>query len=292
MIRSWLFVPADSMAKVAKAEGLGADAVILDLEDAVAINAKEAARHAAADYLRKHSSARFAQLWVRINPLDGPYAFADLDAIVGARPDGIMLPKSNGAADVVTLSRQIDALEAKGGIAAGAIKILPITSETAVSLFAFGSYGQNRPPRLASLTWGAEDMPGAVGASMNRFPDGSFTDLCRMARTLCIAAAAAAEVPAIETVYPAFRDLDGLRTFATQSRREGFTGMLAIHPSQVPVINEVFTPTAEEIAHARRIVEAFAANPSAGVLNLDGKMFDAPHLKLAQRLLQGVDRTG
>ncbi len=292
MIRSWLFVPADSQAKLAKAESLGADAIILDLEDAVAINAKESARHAAAEYLRKHASARFAQLWVRINPLDGIYALDDLDAIVGARPDGIILPKSNGAVDVATVARRIDALETRADIPAGTIKVIPITSETAISLFAFGSYGQERPARLAGLTWGAEDLPGAVGASMNRFPDGSFTDLAKMARTLTVAGAAAADVPAIETVYPSFRDLDGLRTFAAQSRREGFTGMLAIHPSQVSVINEVFTPTADEIAHAQRIVEAFAAKPGAGVLNLDGKMFDAPHLKLAERLLQGVRRTG
>ena len=291
-MRSWLFVPADSPAKLAKAEGLGADALILDLEDAVAADAKGPAREGAAEFLRKHSGPRSTKLWVRINPLDGPYARDDIAAIVAARPDGIMLPKSNSAADVTTLSREIDALEAKAGIAAGAVRILPITSETAISLFAFGSYGTERPARLAALTWGAEDLPAAVGATTNRLPDGTFTDVARLARSLCIAAAAAAEVGAIETVYRDFRDLDGLRSFAAQSRREGFVGMLAIHPAQIPVINEVFTPTPEEIAHARKIVAAFAANPGAGVLSLDGKMVDAPHLKLAQRLLQGVDRTG
>jgi citrate lyase subunit beta/citryl-CoA lyase len=204
--------------------------------------------------------------------------------VVGGAPHGIVLPKAEGARDVLQLSNYLSALEAREGLPAGAIRILPIATETPRALFNLETYGA-AGDRLAGLTWGAEDLPAAVGASVNRMPDGRFTDLCRWARTLCLAGAASAGTAAIETVYPAFSDLEGLQLYAEQGRREGFSGMMAIHPAQVPIINRAFSPNAEEIARAQRIVDAFAAEPGAGVLAVDGAMLDAPHLKQAQRLL-------
>lgn len=279
--RAFLFVPGDSEKKLAKGLSSGADALILDLEDAVAESAKPAARGRVAEALK---GAQPSRLWVRINPLDGPHALADLKAVVPAAPDGIVLPKPDSAADLERLDAHLTALEAEAGLEAGRIKVMPVATETPASVFGLGSYGP-RTPRLAALTWGAEDLPAAVGASVNRMADGSYTDLCRIVRSLTIAAAAKADVPAIETVYPAFRDLEGLRAYAAQGRREGFSGMMAIHPDQVAVIAEVFTPSAAEIAHARAVVDLFAANPGAGTLALDGKMLDFPHLKQARRLL-------
>jgi citrate lyase subunit beta/citryl-CoA lyase len=217
MIRSWLFVPADSQAKLDKAASAGADALILDLEDSVAAESKATARQMAADYLLARRASGSTQLWVRINPMSSPHALADLVAVVKARPDGILLPKPDSAADLVTLSHYLDALEANAGLPPGEIHIVPIASETAAALFAFGSYATTPLPRLAGLTWGAEDLAAAVGAGMNRHEDGSFTDLCRLARTLCLASAAAAGVVAVETVYPPFRDLDGLSRFAARA---------------------------------------------------------------------------
>ncbi len=284
--RSWLFAPGDTPAKMAKAAASGVGAVILDLEDSVAEVNKAAARTATADFLRARP-AEGPQLWVRINPLSTAHAAADLAAAVPAAPNGIVLPKPDGPQDVIDLVRRLGRLEAEAGVAEGSIRILPIATETPASIFALGGYGVVGP-RLIGLTWGAEDLPAAVGAQINRHPDGSFTDLCRMARSLCIAGAAAADVPAIETVYPAFKDLDGLRAYAEAGRREGFTGMMAIHPAQVAVIEAVFRPSDAEIAHARQVVALFTDNPGAGVVALDGKMLDMPHLKQAQRLLAGL----
>lgn len=284
--RSWLFAPGDTPAKMAKATACGVGAVILDLEDSVAETAKPAARAATADFLRART-ADGPQLWVRINPLSTAHAAADLAAVVPAAPDGVVLPKPDSASDVVQLAREMDRLEAQAGVAAGSVRILPIATETPASVFNLGGYGVVGP-RLIALTWGAEDLPAAVGAQVNRHPDGSYTDLCRMVRSLTIAGAAAADVPAIETIYANFRDLDGLRAYAEAGRREGFTGMMAIHPAQVAVIEDVFRPSEAEIAHARAVVDMFAANPGAGVLALDGKMLDKPHLKQAERLLAGV----
>ncbi len=280
-LRSFLFVPGDSEKKLAKGAASGADALIIDLEDAVAESAKPAARELAIETLK---GERRQQLWVRINPLATPHAPLDLKAVVAAAPDGIVIPKPDSAADLVTLDGLLTALEAEAGLPAGRIRVMPVATETPASVFGLGSYTA-ATPRLAALTWGAEDLPAAVGASVNRTPDGAYTDLCRIVRSLTIAAAANAGVPAIETVYPAFRDLGGLRAYAAQGRAEGFTGMMAIHPDQVPVITEVFTPSAAEIAHARAIVDLFAANPGAGTLALDGKMLDFPHLKQARRIL-------
>lgn len=277
---SWLFVPGDSETKIAKAGSAGADVLILDLEDSVALARKPAAREIVAAALRGPREAKF---YVRINPLATEMALPDLAAVMPAGPDGIVLPKPDAGADVARLGFYLDAFEAAHGMAAGATKIMPIATETAASIFTLDTYAHER---LAALTWGAEDLPAAVGAAGGRHADGGLTDLCRLARTLTIAAAARANVLAIETVFPDFKDLAGLREYAAAGRREGFAGMLAIHPAQVPVINEVMTPSAEEIAYAERVVEIFAKNPGAGVAALDGKMLDMPHLKLARRLLK------
>jgi len=284
MIRSWLFVPGDSAAKLEKGLGSGADALIIDLEDSVAESAKPGARDLVAAFLKRHAAPRRPRLWVRINPLSTAHACTDLAAVVPSAPDGIVLPKPDSVEETLQLGRQLSVLETKHGVATDSIGILPIATETPAALFSMGTYTKGAP-RLTGLTWGAEDLPTALGAITNRLDNGDYTDACRMARTLCLAAAAAAGLPAIETVYPAFRDLDGLRAYATQGRREGFTGMMAIHPAQVPIINDVFTPSASECDEAQRIVDAFAANPDAGVVAIDGKMVDAPHLTRAKRIL-------
>lgn len=283
MHRSWLFAPGDDPAKMAKAAASGVDAVILDLEDSVSAAHKADARAKVAAFLAERRPVTPA-LWVRMNPLASEIAQADLDAVIPAAPAGVVLPKCEGGADVARLSNHLARLEAAAGIEPGSIRILPIATETPKSLFQLGSYTATAD-RLAGLTWGAEDLSAAVGASTARTEDGGWTDLPRLARALCLAGAAAAEVAPIETVYTAFRDLDGLAAYAAAGRRDGFTGMLAIHPAQVEVINAAFTPTKAELDHARRIVALFAERPDAGVLSLDGEMLDLPHLKRAQRTL-------
>lgn len=272
-LRSLLFVPGDRPDRMAKALGLGADALILDLEDAVAPEAKPAARQAVAAFLaqpRDHG----VQLFVRINPVDWPLAAEDLAAILPARPDGIVLPKAEGLVS-------LHALAARG---VAHIPILPIVTETPTAIFRLGEYAGSSLP-LAGLTWGAEDLPAAIGATTAREADGSYTAPYQLARSLTLFAAHAAGTAAIETVYPDFRDLDGLAAYAARGQRDGFTGMMAIHPAQLPVINAAFTPSDQDIARAQAIVDLFAANPGAGALQLDGKMVDAPHLKAAQALL-------
>ena len=273
-LRSLLFVPGDRPDRMEKALGSGADALILDLEDAVAPAAKPEARRAVKDFLAAHEQAH---LWVRINPLGDPEAERDLDAVLGAHPHGIVLPKAEGGASVAELTRR---LTEHGNATA---QILAIATETPAAIFQLGTYGGAR--RLAGLTWGAEDLPAAIGASTSREEDGRFTPPYELARSLCLFGAAAAGVAPIETVYPAFRDLDGLGAYAARARRDGFTGMMAIHPAQVPVINAAFTPSQDEIAHARAVVAAFEASPEAGALSLGGKMIDRPHLVQAQRIL-------
>jgi citrate lyase subunit beta/citryl-CoA lyase len=259
---------------MAKALGCGADALILDLEDSVAPAAKPEARRHVAEFLNANGSAR---LWVRVNPLDGEEADKDLAAVLSSHPDGIVLPKAEGGASVAELTRR---LTERGNATA---QILAIATETPAAMFQLGSYGGFR--RLAGLTWGAEDLPAAMGASTSREPDGRYTPPYELARSLCLFGAAAAGVAPIETVYPAFRDLDGLAAYAARARRDGFTGMMAIHPGQVPAINAAFTPSDSEVAHARAVVAAFEANPGAGTLALDGRMVDRPHLLQAQRTL-------
>lgn len=282
--RSWLFVPGDAPSKIAKTAGSAADVIIFDLEDSVALPRKPEARRLVAATLMNNKRGSAPSLWVRINPLASGFALADLAAVVHAAPVGIVLPKPDSANDVIKLSHYLDTFETIAGISVGSTKILPIATETPASLFHLSSYA-DVGPRLAGLTWGAEDLPAAIGANSGRNEDGSLTDLCRLARSLCLAGAANAGVPAIDTVYPDFRDLTGLRRTAIAARREGFCGMMAIHPSQIAIINEVMTPSEAEIADARRVVDLFAANPGAGVLALDGKMLDLPHLKQVRRIL-------
>ena len=272
--RSLLFVPGDRPDRMEKALGAGADALILDLEDAVAALAKAEARRHVAEFLDAHPEAN---LWVRVNPLETAENEKDLAAVLGAHPNGIVLPKAEGGVSVNELARR---LTERGNATA---QILAIATETPAAMFQLGTYGGTK--RLAGLTWGAEDLPAAIGASTSREEDGRFTPPYELARSLCLFGAATAAVAPIETVYPAFRDLDGLASYAARARRDGFTGMMAIHPAQVSVINEAFTPSEAEVAHARAVVAAFDANPGAGALSLDGKMIDRPHLVQAQRTL-------
>ncbi|MGN6374616.1 MAG: HpcH/HpaI aldolase/citrate lyase family protein [Sphingomonas sp.] len=274
-LRSLLFVPGDRPDRMEKALATAADALILDLEDAVAPERKAEARRETAAFLR--SATRTAKLFVRVNPLDSGLIDEDLATVVAAKPDALVLPKAEGAASV-------EALAAK----AGDVPILPIATETPTAIFQLGSYGMVAA-RLVGLTWGAEDLPAAIGATTSREEDGRYTPPYELARSLTLFGAHAAGVAAIDTVYPAFRDLDGLAAYAMRARRDGFTGMMAIHPAQVPVINQAFTPSPEELATARAVVAAFAANPGAGALQLDGRMIDAPHLKQARRLLALVE---
>jgi citrate lyase subunit beta/citryl-CoA lyase len=287
--RSWLFIPADDPRKLAKIAASGADAVILDLEDSVAPARKAEARALALEAL--NGARDGAELWVRINPL-GDLADHDLAAIMPGAPDGIVLPKCASATDVAALGLRLEARELLEARLAypqrGPTRILPIATETPAALFTLGSYAEARSGRLAGLTWGAEDLSAAVGAETERAADGSYSDLCRLARALCLAGAAAAGVAAIETVYLDLNDPDGLAAYAARGRREGFSGMLAIHPAQVETINRAFTPSAEAVARARRIVALFEAHPDAGVLAMDGRMLDAPHLAQARRVLQAA----
>lgn len=284
-MRSLLFVPGDSEKKLAKGLSSGADVLIVDLEDSVAAGAKVAARATTAAFLAEaRLTDRRPLLYVRVNAFDTDLTDGDLDAVLGARPDGIMLPKSGSGADVTRLDAKLTAREPAAGIADGATKIVAIATETAAAVFHLGSYG-GASARLAGLTWGAEDLSADIGAEANRFADGSFRDPYRLARTLSVLGAAAAGVQAIDTVFTAFRDEAGLRRECEEARIEGFTGKMAIHPAQVAVINEVFTPSPAEVEKARAIVAAFAAAGDVGVIGLDGEMLDRPHLRRAERLL-------
>lgn len=284
MLRSMLFVPGDSERKLAKGAGSAADALILDLEDSVAAERTAIAREMVRGYLDAHPDRQERQLWVRINPLSTPAGLLDLAAVVGGRPDGILLPKPESAADVVMLDHYLRALETRDGVPLGSTSIIPIATETAGALFTLGSYA-GCSPRLVGLTWGAEDLAAVLGASTNRAPGGGFAYPYEMARALCLAAAVAAGVQPLDTVYADFRDLSGLAADAQASRHSGFLGRMAIHPDQVAVINDAYTPAAAEIAHAQRVVDAFAASPGTGVVGLDGTMLDMPHLKQARRVL-------
>lgn len=278
--RSLLFAPGDSPRKLEKAGMSPADLVIIDLEDAVAESAKPGARKAVADHLR--TTHRRQPHWVRINPLDTQHALPDLAAIIPVRPDGIMLPKATRA-DAERLNHYLTALEAAAGLPIGAIPVFVLATETAAGVFDVGNYAGC--PRLAALSWGAEDSATALGATSNRDDNGEYDFPYQLFRALCLTGAAAAGVSAIETIHGDFRDTEGLDRMARRARRAGFRGMLAIHPDQVPVINAAFSPSAEEIAHAENVVAAFDANPGVGTVGLDGAMLDMPHLKRAQALL-------
>lgn len=281
--RSWLFAPGDSERKMEKAAAGPADVVLFDLEDAVAEGEKPEARSQVAAFLAARQSGR-ARLWVRINPLQGPHALGDLAAVMPGRPGGIMLPKARGRADLECLDHYLSALETAAGIERGATRVIALVTETAEAMFATGTYAGT--PRLAAVSWGAEDLADAVGAADNRNADGGYAFTYEMARSFCLLGAAVAGVAAVETIHGDFRDEAGLRRRAQQARRAGFRGMLAIHPAQVEVINEAFAPSAEELRAAQEIVDLFAANPAAGTLGHQGAMLDRPHLARARSLLR------
>lgn len=282
-LRSLLFVPGDSEAKIAKSGGVAADVLIFDLEDSVAATRRPEARKLVLAHLEANHTGRTSPFYVRINPLDTSAALTDLEAIMPGAPDGIVLPKPRGVEDILALSATLDQLEAALGLAPGSTRIIPVATETPAAIFTLGGY-VHAGPRLAGITWGAEDLSAAVGA-IDYKEDGQWTAPYQLARSLCLFAASAAEVGAIDTLHADFRDEAGLAKAASNARREGFSGMLAIHPAQVPIINAAFTPSAQEIAHAEAVVAVFTANPDAGVASLDGKMLDRPHLVQAQKIL-------
>ena len=287
--RSLLFVPGDSDRKLAKCESAAADIVILDLEDSVAPAQKAAARSRVSEYLAAHPSRAVTQLWVRINPLTTGEALHDLAAVVGARPDGIVQPKTRSADDVIRLGHYLDAFEQQHGLLPGKIGILPIVTETPEALFALGGFAR-RAPRLYGMTWGGEDLSAAIGATSNKELNGEWTQPFQFARSLCLFGASAAGVIAIDTLYADFHDSVGLAAVCAEASRDGFAGKLAIHPDQVAVINEGFLPSAAAVAQAQKVVALFAANPSSAALSLHGNMVDIPHLRQAEKTLARVRR--
>lgn len=278
-----LFVPGDSDRKFARAASGGADALILDLEDSVAPAKKEQARAHVSDLLDDRGTREW-RFFVRINPFGTDMTFDDMAAVVKPGLDGLMVPKAEGGQDVGRIAAELDRLEAAAGMAAGSVKIVVVATETATAMFNLGSYTPPHP-RLAALTWGAEDLAAAIGATANKEDDGSWTFPYQVARAQCLFAATAAGVAGIDTIYADFRDPAGLERDCRRARRDGFLGRLAIHPDQVATINRCFAPSPQEIAEAQRIVAAFAAQPDAGTLGIDGKMYDIPHLKAARRTL-------
>ncbi|RJG23493.1 CoA ester lyase [Massilia cavernae] len=279
-----LFVPGDSESKIAKSEQVAPDAIILDLEDAVAPANKARARGTVRDYLLATRGRRTRAVYVRINPLATEQALGDLAAVMQGAPDGIVQPKAGSPAEVRKLGYYLDAYETQFGIQPGSTRILPVATESPEAMFALGAYAQVGP-RLAALTWGAEDLSAAIGAITNKGGHGEWSAPYMLARSLCLFAASAARVGAIDTLYADFRDSAGLAASAGRARRDGFAGKIAIHPAQVEVINQAFTPSADELAHARRVVGAFVDNPGAGTLSLDGSMLDMPHLIQAQKII-------
>ncbi len=284
-MRSWLFAPGDS-DKMGKALAGPADIVILDLEDAVATENKPKARTMVRDFLDANAEAR-GRIWVRINPLDGPHTLDDLVAIMPGKPGGIMLPKVYGRPDVELLDHYLTAFEAAHGIERGSTPVIVLITETAEAMFHTGDY--KGAPRVVALTWGAEDLADSIGASNNRNPDGNYSFTYELARSLTVLGAATAGVAAIETISGDFKDLEALRARAEKVRRDGFRGMLAIHPAQVDVINAAFSPSEAEIVEAREVVALFAANPGVGAIGWKGGMLDRPHLSRAQALLAQVE---
>lgn len=285
MQRSWLFVPGDSDKKLGKAATTGADVIIVDLEDSVAPANKPAARDLARGWLAEQRGiASFGQ-WVRINALDTPYWRDDLAGVMPGAPDGIMLPKSAGPDAVRTLAAELDVLEQQCGIANGSTRVLALVSETAAAAITIPSYAGVDLPRLHGLVWGGEDLSAAIGAARKYDAQGRWTDAFRFVRTQTLLTAHAAGVLPLDTLHADFADMEGLKRIAEEARADGFGGMLAIHPAQVPVINAAFTPSEAELDEARAVVAAFAAQPDAGTLQIAGRMIDRPHLVLAKRLL-------
>jgi citrate lyase subunit beta/citryl-CoA lyase len=282
-LRSLLFVPGDSERKFARASQSGADALILDLEDAVAPTQKPAARACVASLVGEQSGRPWA-FFVRVNALDTGMTLDDMAAVVKPGLDGLLVPKANGAADIERIGHYLDALEAKAGMPQGAVKLAVVATETPRAMFALGSYAPAHP-RLVGLTWGGEALGAAIGATDNKEPDGNWTFPYRIARAQCLFAGSAAEVAPIDTLYANFKDAEGLERDCRESRRDGFSGRIAIHPDQIATINRCYAPSEAELEQARKIVAAFAANPGAGTLGIDGKMFDIPHLKAARKTL-------
>lgn len=286
IIRSWLFVPGDSERKLAKGRENPADCLILDLEDSVANERQEIARDMVYSYLRENADRSRQKLWVRINPLDTDLSLPDLAAVMPGAPDGIVLPKVYSAADVNTLANYLSALETSEDLELGSTKILSVATETAASLITFHTYLETVSDRLVALTWGGEDLAAALGASDNRNPaTGDYDDPFLLAKSQCLATARAIDAQPVGVVYVNFRDSEGLENDCLRDRRSGFVGKIAIHPDQSEIINKAFTPSAEEIAHAKRVVEVFEQNPGLGTVGLDGKMLDMPHLKQARNTL-------
>ena len=291
-MRSLLFVPADGGNKLDKAMASGADAVIVDLEDSISAAGKAEARKSAAAFVAEAvKAATRPRLLVRVNGFETGLTDADLDAIVPAHPDAIMLPKAEGGAGVLHAAAKLSVREAISGVPDGHIKIVAIATETATALFLAGTY-RGASTRLEGLTWGAEDLSVELGAEESRDAVGRFFAPYQLARALCIAGASAAQVQAIDTIATDFRNMAALGRETVEARRDGFTGKMAIHPAQVPVINEVFTPTADAITKARAVVAAFEANPGKGTVGIDGVMYDRPHLARARMLLARAKATG
>ena len=286
IIRSWLFVPGDSERKLQKGRENEADALILDLEDAVSNDRQAVGREMVRDFLSVHRDRSSQQLWVRINPLDTELSLGDLAAIIPGAPDGIVVPKVHSAADINVLGNYLSALEAITEQGVGSTKIICVATETASSLLKFHTYLENVTDRLVGMTWGGEDLAAALGASDNKNPvTGQYDDPYLMAKSLCLVTARAIDVQPIGVVFINFRDLQGLEEECLRDRRAGFTGKIAIHPAQTEIINRAFTPTDAEISYAKKVVEVFEQNPNLGTVGLDGKMLDMPHLKQARNLL-------
>lgn len=287
-MRSLLFVPGDNQKKLDKALTSGADVLLIDLEDSVDLSAKEEARKVTAAFLAEHkSTAQRPRLYVRVNGLTTGMIDADLDGVMRSAPDGIVLPKTVGGTDVAHLGAKLAVREAEFGLADGATRILAIATENAAGVFALGTFA-GASHRLMGMTWGGEDLSADLGAEANRDESGAYTDPYRLARSLTLLGAAAAGVDAIDSVFTNFRDMDGLAAECRAARCDGFVAKMAIHPAQVPVINEAFTPSPEAVERAKAVIEAFRTNPGAGVVGVNGEMLDRPHLLRAERLLKRV----
>jgi citrate lyase subunit beta/citryl-CoA lyase len=285
-LRSLLFVPGDSERKFARARESAADALILDLEDAVAPSQKPAARAHVVRLIDQEKTRQWA-FFVRVNALETGLTLDDMAAVVKPGLDALLIPKADSAADVARIAHYLDALEARSGMSQGSVKLAVVCTETPKAMFNLGSYAPAHP-RLVALTWGAEDLGAVIGATDNKEPDGAWTFPYQVARVQCLFAAAAAEVAPIDTLFANFKDPEGLERECRRSRRDGFSGRVAIHPDQVAIINRCYAPSEAEIAQARRIVEAFEANPGVGALGIDGKMYDIPHLKAARKTLASL----
>ena len=286
IIRSWLFVPGDSEKKLKKARNNEADALILDLEDSVSDDRQEIARSMVCDFLKANVGRSRQKIYVRCNPIDTELALPDLAAVMPGRPDGICLPKVYSAKDVNTLCNYLSALEAREDIEQMSTKIFPVATETAASVLTFHTYLDGVSDRLIGMTWGAEDLAAALGASDNRGSDGEYDDVYKQVRGLCLATCRAIGVQPVGALVTNFRDDKALEDDCLRDRKAGFIGKIAIHPSQPPIINKAFTPSKDEISHAVRVIEIFEANPGVGTLGMDGKMLDMPHLKQARAILE------